>query len=507
MKKLVILALAASLAFGAAGCSNSEKTASDGEIPVIKIFSDIDYTTEGNRAWIEYAEEQCGIKLEFESPPSTSYKERLQIMLASGDYPDLILFKDPGDTEFTTAIDSGIIAPIDDYADDLKNLRKYTYDYAWDAMKKEGKGSIYGVPRSTLVRTDGFIIRADWLKRVGLEVPEDRTLTLDELYTIFDRFTNNDPDGNGKKDTYGIATYSDTNKGIILPVTETFDLFGWQKAAKGEGYEYMNPMYSKKTDNYKKALEFNRKLFTEGLVDPESPVINTYVNMTERFKRGIVGVVREFGGRFQMYTDEIQKLYPDAELCIVNAIEDENGDTKAPTDYNSGCYGLWAISAANEHKEETLKFLDWIVSDEGWETAMYGLEGSAYEIADGEKVFNDDARYNIGRSITRRNTDVDFYIPNGTKPEMAEYMRELMHEQMEVSVISLDHGYKPAAASQLQYVDYQTKMNREVTKIFMGEKDVSYYDTVLENWYKNGGTDYVKEMNEYITNVEKNKSK
>jgi len=500
MKKLMVFALAAILLVSSFGCS-SKKTAGDGEIPVIKVFSDIDYTTEGNQAWIKYAEEQCGIKLEFESPPSTSYKERLQIMLASGDYPDLILFKDPGDAEFTTAIDSGIVAPLDDYVDSLKNLQKHTYDYAWDAMRKEGKGSIYGVPRSTLVRTDGFIIRKDWLDKVGIPVPEDRTLTLDEFYTILDKFTNEDPDGNGKKDTYGIATYSDTNKGLILPVTETFDLFGWQKAKKDD-YKYMNPMYSKKADNYKKALEFNQKLFKEGLVDPESPVINTYVNMTERFKRGIVGVVREFGGRFTQYEEQINQLFPEAELCMVNSITDENGDTKAPTDYNSGCYGLWAISETNENKEATLKFLDWIVSDEAWETSMYGIEGVAYNVVDGEKVF-EDVKYGIGRSITRRNTDVDFYIPGGSEPEDVELMRELMHEQMENSVMSLDRGYKPAAASQPKYMDYQTKMIQEVTKILLGEKEVSYYDKVLDGWYKNGGTEYVEEMNEYIKNIEK----
>ena len=37
----------------------------------------------------------------------------------------------------------------------------------------------------------------------------------------------------------------------------------------------------------------------------------------------------------------------------------------------------------------------------------------------------------------------------------------------------------------------------------LGEKEVSYYDKVLDNWYKNGGTEYVEEMNEYITNIEK----
>ena len=44
------------------------------------------------------------------------------------------------------------------------------------------------------------MIRKDWLAKLGLKEPQ----TVDDLYTIAKAFTEQDPDGNGKKDTYGL---------------------------------------------------------------------------------------------------------------------------------------------------------------------------------------------------------------------------------------------------------------------------------------------------------------
>jgi len=507
MKKVLVFMLAAMLLVTSVGCGEKKKPVDSSEKVTIKVFSSEVSDTDASEAWIDVVEKKFNVDLQFEVVPSTSYKERLQIMLAGGDYPDLILFKNPGDTEYTQAIDNGILAPLDDYMDLMPDLKDWTYEYAWDAMKKDGEGPIYGIPRSTLVRTDTFIIRKDWLENLGIPVPENNELTLDEFYEILRAFTFDDPDGNGKKDTYGIATYSDTTKGFILPVTETFNLTGWQKAKKGEGYAYMNPQYAKKDSSYKDALEFNRKLYTEGIIDPESPVITTYVNHTDRFKRGIVGVVREFGGRYTTYRENLKDLFPESEICMVTKIIDDKGKpAKTPTDYNNGCYGLWGISSTCEHPERVVEILNWIVSDEGWPMARDGIEGVSYTMENGVMVPNPDAGGNIGRSITRRNTDADFYLPavgEDVTEEDRELMRQLMKEQQEIYVMSLDRGYTPAAATAPKFMDYQTTYIKAVTEILTGTREVSEYDKILDDWYKNGGKEYVEEMNEYIKKMEK----
>ena len=59
-------------------------------------------------------------------------------------------------------------------------------------------------------------IRTDWLRKVGLTTPR----TMADLLKISSAFTHNDPDGDGKNDTYGIAVQKDY----------------WQNTASLEGF-------------------------------------------------------------------------------------------------------------------------------------------------------------------------------------------------------------------------------------------------------------------------------
>lgn len=59
------------------------------------------------------------------------------------------------------------------------------------------EGERYGIPIFDYAYNGDSVmfIREDWLKKLGLEEPK----TMDELVTVMDAFTNQDPDGNGKK--------------------------------------------------------------------------------------------------------------------------------------------------------------------------------------------------------------------------------------------------------------------------------------------------------------------
>src|SRR4030042_2784638 len=67
-------------------------------------------------------------------------------------------------------------------------------------------GKMYGLPDpGQIPPTDGLVIRKDWLDKLGLAMPK----TMDELIEVARKFTNDDPDGNGKNDTYGFGAYPD----------------------------------------------------------------------------------------------------------------------------------------------------------------------------------------------------------------------------------------------------------------------------------------------------------
>ena len=74
--------------------------------------------------------------------------------------------------------------------------------HAWDVGMIDGKN--YGVPRIWLNGAYGFIptYNGEWLKAIGYDEPPT---TLEQLEDVLTKFRNNDPDGNGKKDTYGMS--------------------------------------------------------------------------------------------------------------------------------------------------------------------------------------------------------------------------------------------------------------------------------------------------------------
>ena len=137
--------------------------------------------TESDKKFIAEIEELSNVKLEFEVPPATGYAERLQLMLTSGDYPDVVMFNDTTDQSFQNAVKEGIIVPINEYLASAKHLLEYTYQASWDQLRVNQDENIYGIPRTSVVRNDAFFVRKDWLDNIQFEVPADNEISIDHV--------------------------------------------------------------------------------------------------------------------------------------------------------------------------------------------------------------------------------------------------------------------------------------------------------------------------------------
>lgn len=137
-------------------------------------------------------QEKTGVPLEFTAPPTGQVKEAFNVMLASGDLPDMIEYNFIGDFPGgpEKAIKDGYILKLNDLIDKYApNLKKYLQEHPdIDKMVKTDSGSYYAFP---FIRGDeylrvfqGPIIRKDWLDELGLPVPE----TIDEWTTTLRAF-------------------------------------------------------------------------------------------------------------------------------------------------------------------------------------------------------------------------------------------------------------------------------------------------------------------------------
>jgi multiple sugar transport system substrate-binding protein len=81
-------------------------------------------------------------------------------------------------------------------------------DRAWKAAQA-ANGNYYGVPFSA--HTFAFFIRSDWRKKLGLALPK----TWQDLVNMAVAFTTQDPDGDGRADTYGLDIPGTTKRGYM----------------------------------------------------------------------------------------------------------------------------------------------------------------------------------------------------------------------------------------------------------------------------------------------------
>jgi putative aldouronate transport system substrate-binding protein len=64
--------------------------------------------------------------------------------------------------------------------------------------------------------------------------------------------------------------------------------------------------------------------------------------------------------------------------------------------------------------------------------------------------------------------------------------------------MSEDFGFRPPSATEQSFIDYKTVIKQAISKIVLGQMEIDEWDSVLDGWYKAGGDDYLREVNEYI---------
>ena len=126
----------------------------------------------------------------------------MSVLFAADEAPDLILEYAP-QIKYTW-MDQQLLRPLDDmieqYSTTYKELLRQFPELRIAGTGADGK--LYQLGRiNETIPLRGMFVRKDWMDRLNLSIPT----TTDELYEMAKAFTEQDPDGNGIDDTYGIA--------------------------------------------------------------------------------------------------------------------------------------------------------------------------------------------------------------------------------------------------------------------------------------------------------------
>lgn len=383
-KKVVGFTMAVTLAVtGLAGCSGSqesdtEKQNSDSsKLEEVKFpleetmeftsFStmNMEYTLDDNLA-MQTAMENANIDIQFDSVLSADLVEKRNLVLASGEYPDMFFKSGLAQTDLNEYGSQGIFIPLEDY------IKEYAPNLTAKLDEMDGwqyitspDGHIYSLPELGVQQGaySSLWINKKWLDNLGLEEPK----SFDELYEVLKAFKEQDANGNGDPNDEIPLTGNDVcPPELLLQYADyAYDLSTKTAVIDGE------LTYIPTSDKFKEYIEFVSKLYQEGILDK-----NVFTQKYEQ--QGAIGQSGDVLGAF----------FDAGSFLTVG--RDNDDDYMILTPFQEGTFplstavtpGAMAITDACENPEVLVAWADQFYSEEGGILAIMGVEGKTYKVND-----------------------------------------------------------------------------------------------------------------------------
>ncbi|WP_127497415.1 extracellular solute-binding protein [Paenibacillus glycanilyticus] len=323
-------------------------------------------TMEKNR-WTQWINENSPTNVKFTAIPRTESKQKLNTLFASGSAPDLIFEFDPNIKN--PLYDQKQLMPLDDminqYSTTYKKLLEDNPILKQVSVKSDGKIYEFGKLNEAIPQ---FIIaiRQDWLDKLNLTMPK----TTEEMYQVAKAFTEQDPDGNGKKDTYGL------NVGPGLG-----DIFGGTNLSNS--YKDENGTLVRTWDNFEEYIDFTKRLYDEGIIDKDYITDNNGAKARQDFLNGKTGMFLvqsnySFWNRLWI-TDyaTLQANAPGAKLEIMPYPKSPRGQF---INWINNPVQLTAVVNRNaKNPEAVMKYVDFLSEPDTGRTLTNGIEGTHWQ--------------------------------------------------------------------------------------------------------------------------------
>ncbi len=347
--------------------SNEPGTSSEGvgapvELRIFRVAVTQDPTKD--RVLLEL-QKRTNTKLEFITTPWDQYVTKSNTMLASKEKVDIIALED-SQLNYPKLARSGILTPLDDLLNSSKypNLKAIATDPLFKKYLIDGK--IYGIPQLTQPSA-GWIagIRTDWLKNVGLPMPR----TPEDLYNVFKAFKEDDPDQNGLDDT--LAMY-------VTP----FDPWGFLMTAFVQPVAFKEEngsiVYTATSPEYKKALQFIKRLYDDGLINKDFITIKDKDISINQFIAGKTGIA--YSPMWSKTLEATLQNSPQATIELLFPIPHDPASTNGATANDS--QWNWMVNvmpSTSKNVEKSLEFLEFMTTDEARKLMSVGIEGIHYD--------------------------------------------------------------------------------------------------------------------------------
>ncbi|WP_309118690.1 extracellular solute-binding protein [Paenibacillus sp.] len=480
--------------------SAKQEAAKSAEKPVLK-FWNLDGLTNTDSYGVRAIEEKFGIETEFVAAARDTFTETLNLQIASGEIPDW--WKEPSFPDYDKFLQQGVAAEIPQELIEqhmpkyVEWLKRFLGDDPYQYVRRDGK--IYALPVLWDIGIDGLQLgfRGDWLKNVGIEkAPE----TLEEMEAALTAFRNDDPDGNGQKDTYGMTGSASNIESLFSSVFGAFDAYPNifrekdGKIVRGE----IEP-------GAKQALEVLKRWHDLELIDPEF-VVNKGNNVEDKVLTAKAGAVEYYWWSFlpgsaflggEQWYDKLKAANPEFAWETVGGVKGPEGAYGISQYHPSFASGVMFGKQLEQDQEKLVKYLQVFEASqfdpEIYEKLNFGEKDKMWKLNEKGIVefiapYDDEQvrkREGIGGySMAGSFNDYDFQTSYTSDTDLRELAKETRAKGTRVIDILAPYN-KPV------YNEYQDKLEQFTLQTFIdfitGRKSLDDFDRFVDEWKKMGG--------------------
>ncbi|WP_438445435.1 extracellular solute-binding protein [Gorillibacterium sp. sgz5001074] len=423
--------------------------------------------------------------------------------IASGEIPDIFMLGDPSNV--SAYQNQGVLMSLDP-----NMLKEKLPEYSKDMEKNAAlfqtvtfDSKLWAIPMFIDLKPYDLAMlwRKDWLDKVGItKVPE----TLEEFEKAVYAFAQKDPDGNGKKDSYGLTgTATSTWSSGFYSI---FGAFGVEPTMWHEkNGQIVNGSIMPET---KEAVAKLRQWYADGVVDPEF-ITDTQDSYRKKFYNNRVGVIEEQIGRAAVEEGatikEVKSLNPNAQVALAKNPKGPGGDGSWDWGVKSNyiVFGskvkdqpqklakLLEIVRAESSDEETINMTSLGVKGTHWDFTQSGATSGATKFLTGfEKVEQRDQvgvrLFNLGNITTRA------YREKYSNPKLNDAIKALSSSPRQTDALLFaalpsDGKYKK---------DLTSLMQKYFAQMISGEIPLTDWDKYVSEWKAKGGDQLTKEAND-----------
>jgi putative aldouronate transport system substrate-binding protein len=368
---------------------NASKVNPPGQFPVVNDKITLKVAIKGNsliedlntNGYTKRLENKTNIHVDWTVLDEKNYQEQLNLLLASGSLPDVIMNLDVSPEQQMIYGEQGTFVSftelIEKYGENTKKIFKDMPE-AKSAITAPGN-KIYSLPYINECYHCSLdfkmYVYKPWLDKLGLKEPT----TPDEFYNMLKAFKDKDPNGNGKPDEIPLIGSTATKSQIDVFLMNSFIYDdGFKRMFVKDGK--IDVAYNK--PEWKEGLKFLNKMYKDGLLDKQSFTLD---------KSGLKKIAENpdlaVGGAIPAHSPSDITIVEGKsgrwlEYQPIAPLKGPNGVQKVTwLAYDKIGQGEFIMTNANKYPEATMRWADTMYEFEAQLYSNFGIEDSSWEKA------------------------------------------------------------------------------------------------------------------------------